>query len=108
MSQKNDLDVSIIRRLIVRVVDENSDDYHHHGPLVMLNFCYLKSEDDPFGNAIFAIPIVKLTTFVTEKYAKLILNENQQQLLFTTRLSATNDFQIYSSQGNYLQLDKVD
>ena len=32
----------------------------------------------------------------------------QQQLLFTTRLSATKSFQIYSSQRNYLQLDKVD
>ena len=32
----------------------------------------------------------------------------QQQLLFTTRLSATKVFQIYSSEGKYLQLDKVD
>ena len=32
----------------------------------------------------------------------------QWQLLFTTRLSAAKVFQIYSSQGNYLQLDKED
>ena len=32
----------------------------------------------------------------------------QRQILFTTRLSATKIFQIYSSQGTYLQLDKVD
>ena len=32
----------------------------------------------------------------------------QWQLLFTTRLSATKVFQIYSLQGNYLQLDIVD
>ena len=40
--------------------------------------------------------------------------EKLRQLLFTTsidistRLSAAKVFQIYSSQGNYLQLDKVD
>ena len=28
--------------------------------------------------------------------------------MFTTRLSATKVFQINSSQGNYLQLDKAD
>ena len=33
---------------------------------------------------------------------------SQRQLLFTTRLSAAKIFQIYSSQGNYLQLDNVD
>ena len=33
---------------------------------------------------------------------------SQQQLLFTTRFSATKVFQIYSSQGNYLQLDMLD
>ena len=33
---------------------------------------------------------------------------DQWQLLFTTKLSATKVFQINSSQGNYLQSDKVD
>ena len=32
----------------------------------------------------------------------------QWQLSFTTRLSATKVFQIYSSQCNYLELDEVD
>ena len=34
--------------------------------------------------------------------------QKQEQLLFTTRLSTNRVFQVYSSQGNYLQSDKVD
>ena len=45
---------------------------------------------------------------LTDLSGKLVTPLYQLQLLFTTRLSATKVISIYSSQGNYLQLDKVD
>ena len=65
---------------------------------------YLHSSDVTSGQSYYWAPPPDFVYICLS----VIRFSNKWQLLITTRLSATNVFQIYSLGGNYLQLDKLD